>query len=98
MGNCNDGVFCLLLQLRTFVALDVVNDMDPDDVVFGGGGCVDVEVRCIVQDLVRLCEPCEVMDVKRDDDVRGDESAGAEGSQRRGSQRVRAARQGRVDD
>ena len=25
-------------KLRTFVALDVVNDMDPDDVVFGGGG------------------------------------------------------------
>jgi prolyl-tRNA editing enzyme YbaK/EbsC (Cys-tRNA(Pro) deacylase) len=65
-------------KLRTFVALDVVNDMDPDDVVFGGGGCVDVEVRCTVRDLVRLCEPCEVMDVKRDDDVsRGDESAGA---------------------
>ena len=56
-------------KLRTFVALDVVNDMAPDDVVFGGGGCVDVEVRCTVRDLVRLCEPCEVMDVKRDDDV-----------------------------
>ena len=54
-------------KLRTFVALDVVNDMAPDDVVFGGGGCVDVEVRCTVRDLVRLCEPCEVMDVKRDD-------------------------------
>jgi prolyl-tRNA editing enzyme YbaK/EbsC (Cys-tRNA(Pro) deacylase) len=65
-------------KLRTFVALDVVNDMDPDDVVFGGGGCVDVEVRCTVRDLVRLCEPCEVMDVKRDDDVsRGDRSAEA---------------------
>ena len=64
-------------KLRTFVALDVVNDMAPDDVVFGGGGCVDVEVRCTVRDLVRLCEPCEVMDVKRDDDVRGDRSADA---------------------
>lgn len=65
-------------KLRTFVALDVVYDMAPDDVVFGGGGCVDVEVRCTVRDLVRLCEPCEVMDVKRDDDVsRGDESADA---------------------
>jgi prolyl-tRNA editing enzyme YbaK/EbsC (Cys-tRNA(Pro) deacylase) len=65
-------------KLRTFVALDVVNDMAPDDVVFGGGGCVDVEVRCTVRDLVRLCEPCEVMDVKRDDDVsRGDRSAEA---------------------
>ena len=64
-------------KLRTFVALDVVNDMAPDDVVFGGGGCVDVEVRCTVRDLVRLCEPCEVMDVKRDDDVRERPSADA---------------------
>ena len=64
-------------KLRTFVALDVVNDMAPDDVVFGGGGCVDVEVRCTVRDLVRLCEPCEVMDVKRDNDVSRGSSAGA---------------------
>ena len=55
-------------KLRTFVAIDLATRFDPDDVVYGGGGCVDVEVRCTVRDLLRLTDG-EVMDVKRDDDV-----------------------------
>ena len=55
-------------KLRTFVAIDLTTRFDPDDVVYGGGGCVDVEVRCTVRDLLRLTNG-EVMDVKRDDDV-----------------------------
>ena len=55
-------------KLRTFVAIDLATRFDPDDVVYGGGGCVDVEVRCTVRDLLRLTNG-EVMDVKRDDDV-----------------------------
>ena len=55
-------------KLRTFVAIDLATRFQPDDVVYGGGGCVDVEVRCTVRDLLRLTNG-EVMDVKRDDDV-----------------------------
>ena len=61
-------------KLRTFVAVDLTTRFDPDDVVYGGGGCVDVEVRCTVRDLLRLTNG-EVMDVKRDDDVMNDAAA-----------------------
>ena len=77
---------------------------DPDDVVYGGGGCVDVEVRCTVRDLLRLTDG-EVMDVKRDDDVmnapgrldaedRADRSDGRPRSGRR--RRARASRRSRA--
>ena len=70
-------------KLRTFVAIDLTTRFDPDDVVYGGGGCVDVEVRCTVRDLLRLTNG-EVMDVKRDDDVCDE--------QRRHSRRARSTR------
>ena len=32
----------------------MTTSFDPDAYVYGGGGCVDVEVRCTVRDLLRL--------------------------------------------
>ena len=66
-------------KLRTFVAIDLATRFDPDDVVYGGGGCVDVEVRCTVRDLLRLTNGT-VMDVKRDDDVCVNKGAQLDGS------------------
>ena len=67
------------VALPTFVAIDLATSFDPDAYVYGGGGCVDVEVRCTVRDLLRLTNGT-VMDVKRDEDVRVNKGAQLDGS------------------
>ena len=67
------------VALPTFVAIDLTTSFDPDAYVYGGGGCVDVEVRCTVRDLLRLTNGT-VMDVKRDDDVCVNKGAQLDGS------------------